>query len=206
MRKQQRDHQQDILGPLVDADCLHQGLWQGLAVFKAPGNGNLPQTHRQAQAEGGVGGHRLVRVGQQRQVGAGVTDVVELAEALLQAGQFLPAGHVGHAVRGQHLGKNSQVSGHTSRQRAIGSGRQIELPALAPLGMQVAEQFGVVGQPGGVERGVTRYLGLQAGASLGQPLRQLPEMDWVAAHKQADGVEERVGFDQRAVQIDTQRQ
>ena len=94
---------------------------------------------------------------------------------------------------------------HALRQWPIRAGGQVELPALAPLRREIAEQFGVVGQPSGVERGAAGDLGLEASASPGQPQRQLPEAGGIPVQELADRIEERIGLDQRAVQIDAER-
>jgi hypothetical protein len=189
----------------MEADRLQQSAQQRPPVHKRPGHRNLPRPQRQAQAEGGIGHHRLARAGQQRQVGPGVADVVELPEAGLQKGQFLSAGEVGHAVGGQHAGEDAQMRRHALRQRAIRAACQIELPALAPLNLQVTEQIGVVGQPDDIERRAARHLRFQAGAPLGQPQRQLPEPEGIPVQELASRIEERVRLDQRPVQIDAQR-
>jgi hypothetical protein len=94
---------------------------------------------------------------------------------------------------------------HALGQCAIGTGGQVELAALAPLASKVADEFGVIGQPGGIERSAAGNLCLEAGAPPGQPQGQLPEAGGIAVHELADGIEERVGLDQRAVKIDTKR-
>ena len=47
--------QENILGPLMDADRLEQGARQWPPVEKDPGDRNPPHPQRNAQAKGGIG-------------------------------------------------------------------------------------------------------------------------------------------------------
>ena len=116
VREQERHEQENILGPLMDADGLPQRTRQRLLVQKDTGDGDVPETQREAQARCGVGHHDEARVGKQRQISAGVADVVEYSKAGFQRRQFRRAAQVGHSVRGQHAVKDAQVRCHTLRQ------------------------------------------------------------------------------------------
>ena len=205
MGHQQRRQQEDVLGPLVDADRLEERARQRTPVEKSLDDRNLPYSQRETEAESGIGKHRLARVGQQRQIGAGVADVVEFAEVGFEEGELFSAGEVCDAVGGQNAGKDAEMSRHALGQWAIGAGGQVELAALAPLTAKVADELGVVGQPGDIERSAAGHLRLEACAAPGQPERQLPETGRIAVHELADGIEEGVGLDQRAVEIDAER-
>ena len=76
---------QNVLGPLVNADRLDRVRAVGALIQKSAGDRECASgASAEAQAQGGIGQHGLARVGQQRQVGAGVADVVECAEAVLE--------------------------------------------------------------------------------------------------------------------------
>jgi len=199
VRHQKGKEEKNVFGPLMDANGFEQGARQGTLVVKRAGDGDVPQTQRNAQPEAGIGHHRHACAGQQGKVGARVADVVELSEPVLEPGQLLAAGQVGEAVRGQDAGKDAQMRGYPLGQSAIGSGGQVDFSSRAAFSLQVAEQFGVEGQPGGIERCGAGHLGLQAGAASSEPQRQLPEPGRISAQELANSIEESVGLDQRAV-------
>ena len=64
MRECEWRQKQNVFGPLVHPNGLDQSARGGALIQKGPGDGNVPEAEREAQAQGGVGQHGLARPGQ----------------------------------------------------------------------------------------------------------------------------------------------
>ncbi len=78
----QREEDEDVLGPLVDADGFGPGFEGGDLFGEGADGGDLGSAEGGAERGGGVGYHGSGRLLEQGQVGQGVADVGEVvAEA-----------------------------------------------------------------------------------------------------------------------------
>ena len=81
--EQKREEDEDVLGPLVEADGLEPGFERGDAFVEGADGGDAGLAEGGAEAGGGVGDHGLLAVLEEGEVGEGVADVGEVvAEAL----------------------------------------------------------------------------------------------------------------------------
>ena len=153
MRTEQRDKDQQVLGPLVNAHGLHQGPHRMPPLHKLARRLDAASAKPHPQPHGRIGDHRLLRLRQQRQVGRIVADVIECswAKAGAQPVQLLRAGQVGCAVRTQHSCKNAEVRRDAVGQAHIRASGQKDRPSLCALLLKILEQRPVVGQVRHVE-------------------------------------------------------
>ncbi len=188
VRQQQRGKQENVFCPLVHADGLDEHAERGSSVNKGAGHRDIPVANRDAEARCGVGEHGHAGLAQHGQVGPGVADVVKLAELVLEACELLFPGKVGSPIGGENAFKYAQMRRDALRQAAISAGSEKDLPAYATLGLKKSKQLYVVGQAGGIERGVLRHFKLEAGAALHQPEGDAPELERPAAGEEAESV------------------
>ena len=85
---------------------------------------------------------------------------------------------------------------------AVGCRGEHERAALPLLLAQEGQHLGVVGQQCGVELGPAGDLFLEVGAAAQQPPRQHEDQRGIASQQAQQRLDERVGSDQRAVQVD----
>ena len=80
--EEQGKEEEDVLGPLVEADGFEPGFEGGDGLVEGADWGDVGGAEGGAEARGGVGDHGLVAVVKKREVGDGVADVGEVvAEA-----------------------------------------------------------------------------------------------------------------------------
>ena len=99
-------------------------------------------------------------------------------------------GKIGIAVRSQYSIENAKMGRDPLRQAPVRSGSQKNLPALAPLCLQVAKQIAVVGQPGGVEGRAAGDFKLQPGTPSGKPQRYPPNLERLPTGKLTEAVQQ----------------
>jgi len=82
VRKQERQEDEGVFGPLMEANCLEPGFVRWLLVSKDVRGDDVGVAEAGHEGVGRVGDHRLDAGGEDGNVGTGVTDVGELvAEA-----------------------------------------------------------------------------------------------------------------------------
>ena len=79
VRKQKWRCQQQVLGPLVNANGFEERASERPPVKECLRHRDAPHPERHGQTARRVGHHGLLRMRQQRQVGGGVADVIEIA-------------------------------------------------------------------------------------------------------------------------------
>ncbi len=178
---------------------------QRLTIDKGAGHGDVAQAKTHEQSPAGIGQHGLGRVGQQRQVGSRIADVIEGAKAFFEPNQLAAAGQVGGRIGGQHPGEHAEMRCYALGEGAVGTGGQVKQAPFAPLGFKKAQQCGVIGQARGVDFGTRGDFRLEVGLAAAQPQRQAPEFQRMAAEELTHAIHQGVGFDQGAIEIDAQR-
>jgi len=123
---------------------------------------------------------------------------------IFEAGEFFVPGEVDGFVRGEDAFKDVEMGRNALRQAAISAGSKKNPAARTALVLKESKQFGVVGQTAGIERSALRHFELEAGAAAHQPEGDASELERVSARKEAKTVQQGVGLDQSAVQIDTE--
>ena len=119
------------------------------------------RTQPGAQAGIRIRHHGIYAMGQHG-TPAGLADVAKpLRKPLLERCEFVLAGQVHAAIRGQHSGKDSQMRRHPFGQRRIRPGSQVDLPAVGVLLPQILQQRLVIGQVDHVDRRQRRDLLLE---------------------------------------------
>ncbi len=89
---------------------------------------------------------------------------------------------------------------------AVGGGGEVEGAAGGVLQLEVAEQRLVVGEVGDVERDGGGDVALEGGLAPGEPAGDGEERAGVLAGEREDGIDEGVGFDEGAVEVDAEGQ
>ena len=108
------------------------------------------------------------------------------------------------AVGGDHLIENSQMIGDRIRHKAICCGRQHNMPPCIFLSVQIFQQGLVIGQQRRVHRRPGGDRLLESGTAAKYP-EQRSEQGRVHRER-ANTLVQHVGPDQRAVEVDTERQ
>jgi len=76
--QQQRQKDEQVLGPLVRANGIERRAEGAIAFFKGAGGCDALGTEARAEPAAGVGDHGIDSAGEQRQVGRVVADIVEI--------------------------------------------------------------------------------------------------------------------------------
>ncbi len=206
MGEQEGQEDEDVFRPLVEADGLQPGPEGWAAVAKDVMGGDAGGAQAGHEGAVGIGEHGLPADGKDGQVGAGVADVGELfAEAGLEGGEFVASGEVVRAVRGEDVGEDAEVGGDTVGEGAVGGGGEIEDAALRVLVEEELEQGFVVGQVVDVERDALGDALLEKGFALRDPAGDGKERTWMLASEHQDAVDQGVGLDEGAVEVDAER-
>ena len=142
-----------------------------------------------------------------RKVARTVPGIVEaaLAEFGNQAVALALAAEVGDAVAREHGVEAAETVGHGARDLRVGAGGKHEAPALAPLRTKVLEQFLRHRQGVDVQRRLRGEALLEHGTPLHQPHRQRQKTQRISTAEREQRFDERVGAQQRAVEVDDQR-
>jgi hypothetical protein len=140
---------------------------------------------------------------EKREVGEGVADVGEVvAEVLAEGFEFFVSGQVENAVGGEDAGEEAQVVGDAVRDAGVGGGGEVEGTAGSLLLLKVLEELAVVGEMGYVELDCVGDVVLESGFALAEPARDLQEGGWLVAGEGKGGVDEGVGLDEGAIEVD----
>lgn len=202
MREQQRQKDKAILGPLVNADLLEEGAYVWLAVNKFTGDSSFVLLQRPEQARMRVGHHGAAGAGQQSAVGHGVADVaISSGEAIAECGEFVFAGEVSAAVRGQDAIEEAKICSHAFCQAAVCGCGKINLPSGSVLLLQKLQQGAVIGQIGRVKRDHGGDLRLEGRLSAKNPAGNTEQGKGTVAYQDQYGIHQRVGLNQRAVHV-----
>ena len=164
-----------------------------------------------SQAKAGIGHHGFGGVSQERQIGSVIADVVvrgdtrrALGQLAAQAIELSGSGQVDLAVAGQNAGEDAEVGGDTLRQARIRARDQIDCAAARLLLMKKLHELAVVRQMRDIKRDMRGDECLERGLAAQKAPRQGEQKRRVRAHKHQKGVDERIGLDERSVEIDTE--
>ena len=206
MGEQQGQEDEDVFRPLVEADGLQPGAEGWAAVAKDVVRGNVGGAQAGHESAVGIGEHGLPANGEDGQVGPGVADVGELfAEAGLEGGEFVASGEVVRAVRGEDVGEDAEMGGDAVGEGAVGGGGEVKGAALRVLVEEELEQGFVVGQVVDIERDALSDALLEKCFALGDPAGDGEERTWMLAGEHKDAVDQGVGLDEGAVEVDAKR-
>jgi hypothetical protein len=128
-----------------------------------------------------------------------------LAEASLERRELVVAGEVGGSVAGEHVVEDAEVLGDAVGEDGIGAGGEVELPAEAALLLEVGEQGLVVGEVRDVELDAVADFAFQRGFAAGDPAGNAWQVGGVGADHEQERVDERVVFDEGAIEVDAER-
>ncbi len=206
VRGEQRHQQQQVLQPMLHAHRAQVVAPLGTVVIEdALHLGDARRRRRQPPRRPDEQG--APRRGPDRQVARAVAGVVEatLAEFGDEAVALGLAGQVEPAVAGEHRLEEVQLAGHRLRDPRVGAGGQHQTAALALERTQVVQQFPGHGQGRDVDGRQQGQPVLQVRAPAGQPRRQLQQLQRLPARDVEQRLDERVGVQQRAVEVHHQR-
>ena len=165
--EEEREEDEDVFGPLVEADGFEPGFEGGGALVEGADGCDAGFAEGGAEAGGGVGDHGLLAVLKEREVGEGVADVGEVvAEAGLEGGEFVFAGEVELAVGGEDAGEDAEVGGDAVGGVGVGGGGEVDWAAGGALLFKILEEFAVVGEVGDVELNGVGEVALEGGFAL----------------------------------------
>ena len=115
------------------------------------------------------------------------------------------ASQVERSIGGEDAGKEFEMIGDAMGKSRIGGGSQVDGSPGGLLLLEILEEFAVVGKVGDIELDGIGDMALESSFSLSQPARDLENRGRMLAREGERGIDERVGFDQSAVKIDTER-
>jgi hypothetical protein len=118
--------------------------------------------------------------------------------------QLVVSGEVQGTIGGDDSGEEAEVIGDSLGQDRIGGGGEIDGAAGGVLLLQILKEFAVVREVGDVEGDGGGEVALECGLALEEPSGELKEGGGVMAGEGQGGVDEGVGLDERAVQIDAE--
>jgi hypothetical protein len=143
---------------------------------------------------------------EEREIRHCITDVGEVvAEGLPESGQLIVAGKVEGSVGGQDAGEEVEVVGDPMSEGGVGCCGEVDGTTGGVLLFEVLQELSVVGQMGDIELHGARDVALQRSFTLTEPAGKLEEQGRIVTCKGELGIDERIRFDQSAVEIDAKR-
>jgi hypothetical protein len=203
--EEERKKDEEIFGPLVDADGFEPGF-EGVGLLgEGADGGDSRGAEGGAEAGGGICDHGLLAGLEEGQVGQGVADVGEaVSEAGLEGEELVVAGEVGFAVGGEDAGEETEVVGDTLGEDGVGGGGEVDGAAGGVLLLEVLEEFAVVGEVGYIELDGCGEVLLEGGFALEEPAGQVQERGGIVAGEDEGGVDEGVRLDEGSVEVDAE--
>lgn len=141
------------------------------------------------------------------EIGRGVADVIEiiLAQASAQAVELSVSGEIGRAVGAEYIAKDAEVGGNAAGKHEVGARGQVDSAAKRVLLAEELEKLQVVGEMRHVERDGLRDELFEGGLAADQMNGQLEGCGRMSSEQDQQGVNKRIRFDQRAIEIDAKR-
>ena len=182
MGEEQRQKDENVLGPLVEADGFGPRFEGGDGLAEGAGRDDAGFTEGDAKSGGGVGDHGLLAVFEEGEVGHGVANVGEVVAELGAKGRELVfAGEVELAVGGENAGEEAQVSGDAIGRVGVCGGCEVDRAADGVLLLKILKEFVVVGEVGDVELDGGGKVTFEGGFALEEPGGKLEESQGVVA-------------------------
>ena len=201
--EQEGHRDQRVLGPLVHAHQVHVVAQAGPLVVD-----DMGEVDRLLVGDAAGGGHRdrLARGRPDLQIVLVVADVVEAAlpEASDQPVALALRREVDVRARAVHLVEQSRAGGDDVGQGLMGARHQHDR-TLTALALDQFDHLGAVGQLDLGEIDPRGDLGLQPRPAVEQPQRRAQRLQRPLAQQRQEALEQQVGADQRAVEVDAQR-
>jgi hypothetical protein len=203
--KEQRQKDEYIFGPLVEANGFGPRFEGGDGLIEGAGWGNVGFTEGGPEARGGVGDHGLLAAFEEGKVGHSVADVGEVVpEVRAEGGELVFAGEVELTVGGEDAGEDAKVGGDTVGGVGVGCSSEVDGAAAGILLLKILKEFPVVGEVGDVELDSAGEVTFESGSALEEPGGQLEEGQGVVAGERQRGVVQRVGLDEGSVEVDAE--
>jgi hypothetical protein len=98
------------------------------------------------------------------------------------------------------------VVGYALGEGAVGSGGEVDGAAGGVLLLEELEEFAIVGEMSDIQLDGAGDVALEGGFALEEPAGEFEEVGWALAGEDERGVVESVGFDQRAIEVDAERE
>jgi hypothetical protein len=127
-----------------------------------------------------------------------------MRELLPEHRKLVVARKIDAAIRCQHACEDTQMRRNPFRQQRVCPRCKVDLAALCMLLPEIFEQRLIVGQMHHINRGQRRDLALERRLPFGNPLWELQHRPWTLPRQHDQRIHQRVGLDQRSVQIHTQ--
>ncbi len=204
--EQHRDEDQGVFGPLVQANGFEPTPQRGRAVVEGAGGGDAAAGQPVRERAVRVGDHGRLASGEDFDVGFGVADVAEaVAEVGAKGDELVVSGEIGGTVGGKDAGKQAEKGGNAVGQGAIRGSGKVDGAALLVRRAKPIEQGLVVGQMFDIEGDGLGDVALEGGLAFADPARDLEQACGVLTGKGEDRIDEGVGLDEGAVEVDAQR-
>jgi len=203
--KKQRDEEEDVLSPLMEADGFEPGLEGGDTLVEGADRGDAGLAEGGAKGGGGVGDHGLLAAFEEGEVGERVADVGEVvAEVRLKGGELVFASEIELAVGGQDAGEETEMGGDAVGGVGVGGGGEVDGTAGGALLLKVLEELGIVGEVGDIELDRVGQMAFKGGFALEEPAGELQQRGWMMAGDGEGGVVEGVRLDEGSIQVDAE--
>ncbi len=203
--EKQREEDEDVFGPLMEADGLEPGLEGGGGLVEGVDGGDAGLAESGTEAWGGVGDHGLLAVLEEGEVGGGVADIGEVvAELGAEGGELVFAGEVELAVGGEDAGEEAQVVRDAVGGVGVGCGGKVDGAAEGVLLLKILKEFAVVGEVGYVQLYGVGEVAFEGGFALEEPAGEVQEGGRAVTRNGECRIMKGVRLDEGSVEVDAE--
>jgi hypothetical protein len=144
--------------------------------------------------------------GEEGEIGQGVADIGEVvAELFAEGGQLILSGEVDISVGGEDAGEEAEMVRDAMGEDGVGGCGEVDRATGRLFLLEELEHLAVVGKVGDVELDGCGEVAFEGRFALGEPAGKLKKRCRFVTGEGQGRVDERVGFDECAIEVDTER-